>query len=311
MKKTLFCIMAISITLASCSGWVYLGDDTSSQPKETKKEYATLNKTINQLREEIKGEGETISKEIHQLRDDIDKQKETIEKQREDIEKLREDVKNQTERASSTKVYKDTIRILKKENATLHSRLEKMEKQHQQELAARDATIDSLQRIANQIHANGFIDRQKLAPSFYCRAILESPLMVKYDKENVDYALEMAKLMGYDNKKNDLYEVYYLTYADLLKNYESYYKEFLGIVNETVKQFDYPSHRNRDEMLKQFNNKVGRMAYYKVRGTGNHKEYKHIYYLDFQIEQIRGLFTPAQYNRKNFEDLQKILQIKQ
>lgn len=288
MKKIYFFILYIGIAYASWAQDPWELNSKQSQPIMKKSEIDILHNDISQLNGETKKLGKAI------------------EKQNKDVESLREEVQKLTKKTSDAKKYEDTISQLRKENSKLQQRLEEITIQKQKEIAVQEATIDSLKKVANQIHANGFINRQKTAPDFYCRAILESPLMVKYNQANVDYALEMAKLMGYDNKKSKFYD-YYLNYVDLLKKYGDYYREFLSVVDKTVKEFNYPSSNNIEEMLKRYNTRISKMSYYKVRETGNFKEFKHIYYLDFQIEQIRGLFTPKQYKRENFEELQKML----
>lgn len=216
-------------------------------------------------------------------------------------------------RIDSVQFFKDSITVLLK---TIDG--------YQQELSAKGADAqlckeenDSLKQTVQwqqesidnqiiQVFGNEFKDK---ATPFFCRALLESPLYYAYDPERIKYSLAIAKGMRYDNKNNSLYS-YYEIYCVLLENYQMYNSELINNLNQVIGQFA-TGHVNRGFERERFEDRLKWSEYYKIKNTGKKdelKKYRHIFYLDFQIEKTRQLFDrESEFKKENFESIVKLL----
>ena len=169
------------------------------------------------------------------------------------------------------------IEELKKENEVLKAENSRL-KQQPRLTAAEKYLIDSL--CSNlPIHE---------ARDFVCRAIMESPLLDAYNPDNIKYSLQLSRTIGLDKATHEYHYIYNI-YIDLLLNYKDYTKEIVDVLDLTIGRFDMPGF-DADFELRNFNSRIEKSSYYKVRGKGDkYAGNRKIFYIDFQISQIQQL----------------------
>lgn len=207
----------------------------------------------------------------------------------------------------------DSIERLNKTIIQLQKRQQALLRQHP---AISKYKEDSLQReiqrrdkaITDQIVTTfGRHVIRNSASNYFCFTVMEYPLFYNYDKLRIERSLYTAKTMGYDNASNkDFYWIYNI-YYDLLLNYESYNKELINNINAIIDQFEYGK-PNREFECERFEDRLKESEYYKVRGKGEYGTYRHIFYLDFQIEEVRKLFkSNADFKKAKFVEIRDAL----
>ncbi|MBQ7711336.1 MAG: hypothetical protein IJT39_05860 [Bacteroidales bacterium] len=210
----------------------------------------------------------------------------------------------------------DSVLIYKDSVAVLNENIKSMRRTHNAEVEKLKIENADLQRKINQCNKaikSNIIDMfgQHLfdADQFFCRAVMESPLFYKYNKERVDFSLDVSKTMGYDQKNNEMFFIYSI-YNNLLINYNTYNQELIDNVEAIISQFSMGV-ANREFEKNRFEDRLQKTSYYKVRGKGEYGDYKHIFYLDFQIERLRGLFeSDLDFKKDNFEKILNVLREK-
>lgn len=147
------------------------------------------------------------------------------------------------------------------------------------------------------------------ANDFFCRAVLESPLYYKYDKNRINQSVNMAKVMGYDKKNHKLNWIYNLYYP-FLENYGEYNQELTDKIDRIILQFK-SGVINRVIESREFEEWLKDSKYYRLRGKGpDNNSYRHIFYLDHQIERLRKFFNnDADFKMENFETVRKSLSL--
>lgn len=156
------------------------------------------------------------------------------------------------------------------------------------EITKRDSIISS------QIVAS-FGQQLKDAPPFFCRAVMESPLYYKYESNHIKMSKALSEALGFNEKSHKLFFIYNAFY-DLLENYQLYNQELIDNINKIIEQFSIGA-IDREFERGRFEDRLQNSKYYSVRGKGQYGSYRHIFYLDFRIEQIRDLFK----NDTNFK----------
>lgn len=215
----------------------------------------------------------------------------------------------------------DSLQILKDSIERLNAKIKQLESQSTPKLyqpRIQQSKIDSLQReikhrdriITESIVATfGHHLSNANADEFFCRVVMESPLFYRYNYERINFSVNMAKTMGYSgggNKLNWIYNVYY----DLLVNYNTYNQELKDNINSIIDQFDQfkTGSPNREFEKDRFEDRLSGSKYYAIRGIGEYGSNRHIFYLDFQIEQLRNLFkSNATFKKSNFERIRDAL----
>ncbi len=147
------------------------------------------------------------------------------------------------------------------------------------------------------------------ANDFFCRAVLESPLYYKYDKNRINQSVNMAKVMGYDKKNHKLNWIYNLYYP-FLENYGEYNQELTDKIDRIILQFK-SGVINRVIESREFEEWLKDSKYYRLRWKGpDNNSYRHIFYLDHQIERLRKFFNnDADFKMENFETVRKSLSL--
>lgn len=217
----------------------------------------------------------------------------------------------------SDSVEVDSMQIMKDSIAKLNELIAQLQKQNSKNLHNNTLQIENnnLKQEVNRL--NNIITGQivgtfgkriseSTANNFFCFSVMESPLYYNYDKHRVEQSLNTAKAMGYDmpeHKFNWIYNIYY----DLLKNYEVYNRELIQNINKIIEQFSYVT-PNREMEKQRFEDRLATSKYYKTRGKGKYGTYRHIFYLDFQIEQVRELFkSNANFKKEKFLEVRDAL----
>lgn len=167
------------------------------------------------------------------------------------------------------------------------------------ELQNREISNLIIQHFSNRIKKTSSND-------FLCRAIMETSLFSIYDAGMVAQSLALAKALGYDSKNhksNYVFDIYYV----LLINYPIYCQELSDNIGQVINQFSKGS-INREIEKERFEERLKNSEYYKVRATGEYKAYRHIYWLDLEIEKVRGLFeNDKNFKQEKFEEIRKNL----
>lgn len=219
--------------------------------------------------------------------------------------------KRRLSRGEKQKILKDSLVILNDSVANLNATIEEYKKsvQVKEQVNNYQLKIDSLYKeihlrdsmLSNQIVAY-FGQHLSNAPDFFCRAVMESPLYYKFDPEAVKLSKDLSKAMGYDNKKNK-WNFVYNVYKDLLENYSVFNEELINITTIIIEQFS-AGKPNREFERERFEDRLLSSKYYKIRGKGENGKYRHIFYLDYKIEQIRNLFkTDANFKKSKFIEI--------
>lgn len=213
-------------------------------------------------------------------------------------------------RGQSNGVEIDSMQILKDSIIKLNETIVHLQQKKVPESIQNNqqSTISNLQRENNRL--NDIITKQIIstfggrmkastANNFFCFSVMESPLFYNYDMQRVEQSLNIAKAMGYDTHGHEFNWIYNI-YCDLLINYEKYNAELIENINAVIEQFSYGK-PNREFERDRFEDRLAASHYYQIRGKGEYGTYRHIYYLDFQIEQVRVLFkSDANFNSSNF-----------
>lgn len=196
----------------------------------------------------------------------------------------------------------DSLRKLNKTIADLQQDSAKKQKiidSLNNEIKQRDSALTS-QMVA--AFGKQFLD----ANNFFCWAVMQSPLYYSYNAQRVSHSLETAHVMGYDKRDCKLNWVYNVFY-DLLVNYEKYTNELVKLVDNVCRQFDLGVINRELEKIK-FEDALARTAYQKMRHTGIDGKFRHIYYLDYQIERLRSFFSSdTDFKKKNFVEVRNFL----
>lgn len=149
------------------------------------------------------------------------------------------------------------------------------------------------------------------ANDFYCRAVMESPLYYKYDQNRINQSINMAKVMGYDKKNHKLNWIYNLYYP-FLEHYGEYNQELIAKLDRIILQFE-SGVINRMEESREFEEWLKNdFKYYEKRekGVDNNNSYRHIFFLDYQIERLRKFFkSDTEFKKENFQKVRKALSI--
>lgn len=214
----------------------------------------------------------------------------------------------------------DSIQILKDSIAALNTTIKNLQKQSkpkrqtsvelqrkvdslQKELVHRDKIISDkiVETFGQQLYQSGNTDND-----FYCYAVMESPLYYNYDEHRIKQSLYVAKAMGYDAKGHKFNRIYN-TYYDLLINYRIYNQELIDNINAIIDQFSMGT-PSRELERERFENRLSTSKYYNVRGKGKNGTYRHIFYLDYQIELLRELFkSDKTFKKANFLEIRDAL----
>lgn len=218
-------------------------------------------------------------------------------------------------RGQSNVVDIDSMQILKDSIIKLNETILQQKKALESRQNNQQSTILNLQQdnnrlkniITNQIISTfGGRIKESTANNFFCFSVMESPLFYNYDKQRVEQSLNTAKAMGYDTRGHEFNWIYNI-YCDLLINYEKYNAELIENINAVIEQFSYGK-PNREFERDRFEDRLAASHYYQIRGKGEYGTYRHIYYLDFQIEQVRVLFkSDASFKETNFIEVRDAL----
>lgn len=223
--------------------------------------------------------------------------------------------KRRLSRGEKQKILEDSLVILNDSVAKLNATIEEYKKSEKVKGQVDNSLlkIDSLYKeihlrdsiLSNQIVAH-FGQHLSNAPDFFCRAVMESPLYYKFDPEAVKLSKDLSKAMGYDNKINK-WNFVYNVYKDLLENYSVFNEELINITTIIIEQFS-AGKPNREFERERFEDRLLSSKYYKIRGKGENGKYRHIFYLDYRIEQIRDLFkTDASFKKSKFIEIRDAL----
>lgn len=220
-------------------------------------------------------------------------------------------------RRQSNVVEIDSVQILKDSIVKLNETIVRSQQKNARQSKQNDqqSTIINLQQenkrlndiITNQIVSTfGGRIKASTANNFFCFSVMESPLFYNYDKLRVEQSLNTAKAMGYDTPGHEFNWIYNI-YCDLLTNYEKYNAELIEIINAVIEQFSYgrPSRKFEQGL---FEDRLAASQYYQIRSKGKYGTYRHIFYLDFQIEQARELFkSDANFKKAKFIEVRDAL----
>ena len=223
--------------------------------------------------------------------------------------------KQRLSRGKKQKILEDSLLILNDSIVKLNATIEEYKKSEQIKGQVNNSQlkIDSLYKeihlrdsiLSNQIVVH-FGQHLSNAPDFFCRAVMESPLYYKFDPEAVKLSKDLSKAMGYDNKMNK-WNFVYNVYKDLLENYSVFNEELINITTIIIEQFS-AGKPNREFERERFEDRLLSSKYYKIRGKGENGKYRHIFYLDYRIEQIRDLFkTDANFRKTKFVEIRDAL----
>ncbi len=223
--------------------------------------------------------------------------------------------KRRLSRGEKQKILEDSMVILidsvTKLNATIeeYKKLEQVKGQVDNSLVIIDSLYKEIHLrdsiLGNQIVAQ-FGQHLSNAPDFFCRAVMESPLYYKFDPEAVKLSKDLSKAMGYDKKINK-WNFVYNVYKDLLENYGVFNEELIKITTIIIEQFSVGK-PNREFERERFEDRLLSSKYYKIRGKGENGKYRHIFYLDYRIEQIRDLFkTDFNFRKEKFMEIRDAL----
>lgn len=211
----------------------------------------------------------------------------------------------------------DSLQKLNDSIAEFHTAIGRLQQQlseeHSRQAKAIADKLDSLgqeirnrDKIINDQIVGNFGQQMKDAPIVFCRLVLESPLLRNYNDSCVQMSLDMAKAMGYDNK-NSKYNSIYEIYKVLLDKYHIYNRELIENIDIVMENISLGS-SDREFESQKFEDRLNNSRYYEVRGTGKNGDYRHISYLDLQIENLRKLFKDdASFTKKNFDKIRKYL----
>ena len=230
--------------------------------------------------------------------------------------------KQQPTDCDSIRVYRDSIISLNNNAAHLNGIISQKDKEintKNEEIKTLTAKLGEQTKKCNEMtammakidlynHIDSVNDSSK---GFFCRAVMELPLFSRYDQDNISFSLEMAKTMGYSNKKNQ-YNWIYAIYSESLKNYETYNKETIKILDLFINKFDEPNKPVRNIAREMFENKFKDCSYIKYLKKYEKDEYykfRHIYYLDYTISDIKKLFeSDDTFTKENFIKLRERLE---
>lgn len=203
----------------------------------------------------------------------------------------------------------DSINRLNKLNDSILKLYDQMlQKEKKVSLLVDSLEMELQNREISNLIIQHFSNRVKKASSndFLCRAIMETSLFSIYDAGMVAQSLALAKALGYDSKNhksNYVFDIYYV----LLINYPIYCQELSDNIGQVINQFSKGS-INREIEKERFEERLKNSEYYKVRATGEYKAYRHIYWLDLEIEKVRGLFeNDKNFKQEKFEEIRKNL----
>jgi len=203
----------------------------------------------------------------------------------------------------------DSINRLNKLNDSILKLYDQMlQKEKKVSLLLDSLEMELQNREISNLIIRHFSNRIKKASSndFLCRAIMETSLFSIYDAGMVAQSLALAKALGYDSKNhksNYVFDIYYV----LLINYPIYCQELSDNIGQVINQFSKGS-INREIEKERFEERLKNSEYYKVRATGEYKAYRHIYWLDLEIEKVRGLFeNDKNFKQEKFEEIRKNL----
>ncbi len=223
------------------------------------------------------------------------------------------DSKGKKENVDSTQILKDSIATLN----TMIKSLQGQSKSKRQSSRVLQLKVDSLQNEVlrrDKIISNKIVETfgQQLYNSgntdndFFCYAVMESPLYYNYDEHRIKQSLNVARAMGYDTQKHKFNRIYN-TYYDLLVNYRIYNQELIDNINAIIDQFSMGT-PNRVFEKRRFEERLSSSRYYGVRGKGKNGAYRHIFYLDYQIELLRELFkSDKTFKKSSFVEVRDAL----
>ena len=211
----------------------------------------------------------------------------------------------------------DSLQTLNDSIAKLHTAISRSQQQLSEErFKQAEAIADKLDSLGQEIRNRDKIINDQIvgtfglhlkdAPRVFCRLVMESPLLRNYNDSRVQMSLDIAKAMGYDNK-NSKYNSTYEIYKVLLEKYHIYNRELIENIDLVMEDISLGS-TDRVFELQKFEDRLKNSRYYEVRGTGKDGDYRHISYLDLQIENLRKLFKDdASFTKKNFDKIRKYL----